>query len=126
MLDLMSLLISWVTLTVSLFAASKLLKGFTIKGGIGSHLGVAALYGFMLFAFGWCIHALLIMFSAGLALLPVLAFIARLTVGAVILLVTDKLTKRLTIDGFGTAFMAALIGAVTSAVAVWAYELLAS
>ncbi|MFK8000518.1 MAG: phage holin family protein [Polyangiales bacterium] len=118
----MSLLISWVTLTVSLFAASKLLKGFTIKGGVGSHLGVAALYGLMLFAFGWCIHGLLILLSAGLALLPLLSFVAQLMVGAILLLVTDKMSKRLTIDGFGTAFMAALIGALTSNAAVWAYE----
>lgn len=118
----MSLLISWATLTLSLFAASKLLKGFTIKGGVGSHLGVAALYGFMLFAFGWCIHGLLILLTLGTAMLPVLAFIARLTVGAILLLVTDKMTKRLTINGFGTAFMAAAIGAVTSGIAVWAYE----
>lgn len=117
----MQLLISWATLTLSLFAASKLLKGFTIKGGLGSHLGVAALYGFMLFAFGWCIHGLLIFMTLGTALLPILAFVARLTVGAIILLVTDKMTKRLTIDGFGTAFMAALIGAVTSGAAVWVY-----
>lgn len=121
----MSLLISWVTLTLSLFAASKLLKGFTIKGGVGSHLGVAALYGLMLFAFGWCIHGLLILLSAGLALLPLLSFVTQLIVGAILLLATDKLSKRLTIDGFGTAFMAALIGALTSNAAVWAYENLA-
>lgn len=114
----MSLLISWATLTLSLFAASKLLKGMTIKGGIGSHMGVAALYGILLFSFGWCLHLLIGALSFGL--LFIFTFLGRLLVGTILLMVTDKLSKHLTINGFGTAFMAALIGALASSAVEYA------
>ncbi|MFT5358025.1 MAG: putative membrane protein [Polyangiales bacterium] len=116
----MSLLISWATLTFSLFVASKLLKGMTITGGVGSHMGVAALYGVLLFAFGWCLHLIIGTLSFGL--LFIFTFLGRLLVGTILLMVTDKLSKHLTINGFGTAFMAALIGALTSSAAEYAYS----
>ena len=41
----MQLLITWVAMTVGFWVAASVLKGMTIKGGVGSHLIVSAIFG---------------------------------------------------------------------------------
>ncbi len=119
----MSLFVSWAALTISMFFASKLLKGMTIEGGVGSHLGVAALYGVLMFLFGFVLQFVLGVASMGILFL-LWSSLGRLIAGTILLVVADKLSKKLTIDGFGTAFAAAFITAVFSAGAQWALGLI--
>ena len=114
----MSLLITWVILTLGLFVASKVLDGMTIKGGIGSHLLVSALFGLLNVVLGGFLFHLIGIGTLGLGYL--LAFITRLIVTALMLVLVDKLSDRLKIKTFGTAFLAALIVSLVGTLAEWA------
>lgn len=106
----MSILVTWVIVTLGLYAASKLLDGFDIKGGIGSHLIVSALFGLLNAVLGWLLYVVIGIGTFGLGF--VLSFVTRLVVSALLLILVDRLSDRLKIKSFGIAFMAALIVAV--------------
>lgn len=106
----MHLLISWVALTLAFWVASLLLPGFKVKGGVLSHLVVAAIFGTLSFFLGWLLYAAIGLGTLGIGF--VLSFLTRLVVSTILLLGTDKLTDRLKIDGWKTAFLASLVMAV--------------
>lgn len=111
--NLVQILISWAALTIAFGAAAWLLPGVRIKGGIGSHVVVAAIFGALMFVFG---HALYLMIGLGtLGIGFLLGFLTRLVVGTLLLVVTDKLSKRLTVKDWKTALLAALIVSVVGA-----------
>jgi uncharacterized membrane protein YvlD (DUF360 family) len=114
----MALLITWIILTLGLFVASKVLDGMTIKGGIGSHLLVSALFGLLNVFLGGFLFHLIGIGTLGLGYL--FGFITRLIVTALMLVLVDKLSTRLTVKTFGTAFLAALIVSVVGTLAEWA------
>lgn len=118
-MPIIPLLVSWAALTIGLFLAAKILKGMTIHGGVGAHLMVSAVYGLLLFFLGGCLQFVLKVGSLGL--LALFSFLAQWIAGTILLIVTDKMTKSLKIDGIGTAALAALIAAVFSAVASWGF-----
>lgn len=101
------ILISWGALTVAMWAAARLLPSMEIRGGIGSHLLVSAGFGLLLTLTGWALH--LVLGVASFGLLFVFGFVARVLVGAIVLKITDALSERLRVDGFGTALLASLI-----------------
>src|SRR4051812_45778369 len=110
----MQLLITWVALSFAFFVAAKVLPGMKIKGGIGSHLIVSAIFGGLVFLVGWLLFTVIAIGTLGLGLL--LPFLTRLVVMTILLLVTDKLTSRLTVKGLMTAFFASLIVAVVGSI----------
>ena len=103
----MGLLATWATLTLSMFVATKVLPGLKIEGGIGSHFLVSALFGLVSFLAGWLLFVALGIATLGLGFL--FAFLTRLVVSAAMLMLTDRWSSKLSVDGFGTAFLAALI-----------------
>jgi putative membrane protein len=111
---MISLLVTWIALTVGMFVASKLLDGFQIKGGVGSHLVVSAVFGVLGALIGWALSFVIVVGTLGLATL--VPFLVRLLVMTILLLVTNRLTSRLSVKNFRTAFVAALIVAVVGAV----------
>lgn len=111
----MSILVTWLALTLAMWAAARLLPSMEIRGGVGSHLLVSAGFGLLMFFTGWLFH--LILGVASLGLLFLFSFIARVIVGAIVLKLTDAFTNRLRVDGIGTALIAALIIAVVGSVA---------
>lgn len=106
----MGLIISWVALSLSFWVASLLLPGFKIKGGVGSHFVVSAVFGALSFFLGWALYTAIGIGTLGIGFL--LSFLTRLVVATILLIATDKLSKRLTIDKASTAFLAALITSV--------------
>lgn len=103
----MGMLITWALYSAAMMLVAKLLKGFEIKGGIGGAIGVAALFGLLNWALSW-----LITFALGvltLSLAWALGVITQIFVVAIILKLTDALSSRLKINGFGVALVAAAI-----------------
>ncbi len=110
----MALLISWITVAIGLWIADRLLSNFEISGGWKSYALVAALLGVLQFLLGWLIYVVLGIATLGLGFL--FSFVTRLIVSAIVLLIADKLSRRLTIRGFVPALLAALIVALTGSV----------
>ena len=110
----MSMLISWLVLTFSFVVTSRLLDGFTLKGGLGSQLFVAAIFAILDVLLGGFLFVALGIGTLGLGFL--LSFLTRLVVGAILLKITDAMTSRLTVKSFGTAFVAALVMSVVASV----------
>lgn len=110
----MALLLSWITVAVGLWLADKLLPDFEITGGWKSYALVAALLGILQFLLGWLIYVVLGIATLGLGFL--FSFVTRLIASAIVLLIADKLSRRLTIRGFIPALFTAVIIAVTGSV----------
>lgn len=111
----MALLISWLTVAIGLWLADRLLPDFDIAGDWKSYALIAALLGVLQFLLGWLIYVVLGIVTLGIGFL--LSFITRLIVTAIVLLIVDKLSRRLTIRGFVPALLASVIIAVTGSVA---------
>ena len=112
----MSLLISWMILSVAVWATAAVLPGFHVKD-FKSALLVAALFGLLNFLLGWLLFAILTVVTLGLAWL--LAFITRWIINALLLKLTDRLTNHLSIDSFGWALGGALMISVVATVLQW-------
>ena len=111
----MALLVSWIAVAIGLWLADKLLPNFTITGDWKSYAVVAALLGVLQFLLGWLIYVVLGIVTLGLGFL--FGFITRLIVSAIVLLIADKPSKRLTIGGFVPALIASVIVALTGSAA---------
>lgn len=105
----MGIVVSWLVIALGLWVATKVLAGFKISGGAGSFLVVALLFAVLNFLLGWLLSLVIVIGSLGLALLPIIRFIAQLVVGALVLKLADALSDRLHIAAFKDAFWAALI-----------------
>lgn len=105
----MGIIVSWLVIAAGLWVATRVVKGFQIAGGAGSYLVVALLFAVINFFLGWFLSLIIVIGSLGLALLPIINFIAQLVVGAIVLKIADALSDRLQIASFKTAFFAALI-----------------
>lgn len=107
----MSLVLSWVILSVAVWITAVVLPGFHVKS-FGSAFMVAALYGVLNFLLGWILFAVFAVATLGLAWL--LAFLTRWIINAILLTLTDKLTDALKIDSFawalGGAFLMSVLG----------------
>lgn len=102
----MGLLISWLILTVVVLVTAAIIPGFRVRG-LGDALLAAALIGVLNTLLGWLLFVLIGIGTLGLGFL--LAFVTRWIVDAIVLKIADALTARLTIGGFGTALLAALV-----------------
>lgn len=108
------LLLTWAATAVAFFIASKALKGVKIEGGVGTHFVLAAVYGLLMASLGFlCLKPLFHMVTLGTFWVLGLSALINLAVATVVIAVTDKLSKRLTITGFGSAFFVALILSAT-------------
>lgn len=110
----MALLVSWIAVALGLWLADKVLPDFEITGDWKSYALVAALLGVLQFFLGWLIYVVLGIATLGLGFL--FSFLTRLIVTAIVLLIADKLSRRLTIRGFIPALLAAVIVALTGSV----------
>ncbi|MAQ18294.1 MAG: hypothetical protein CMN30_26295 [Sandaracinus sp.] len=109
---ILNLLITWVVTALAFFIAAKALKGMKIQGGVGTYFVLAFVYGALMVMIGWCLTGVLHLATLGFFLLTGLSAVIRLVVMTLVLAATDKLSKRLSIDGLGTAFFAAVIMAL--------------
>ena len=112
----MNLILSWLIMTLAVWATAALLPGFHLKSAKSAIL-VAAILGILNFLLGWILFAIFTVFTLGLAWL--LAFITRWIINAILLKLTDALTDHLKIDGFGWALVGALVISVVSSLGHW-------
>lgn len=113
----MSTALSWLALAAGVFLATVLLDDVKVKGGFGSYMIIAAIFGVLNFFLGWLLFVL-IGFST-LLLGFVFAFVTRLVVDALLLMLTSKLSSRLEVRGFGTALIAAFVMSAVGTGAEW-------
>jgi putative membrane protein len=102
----MSLLISWLILTVAVWATASVLPGFHVKDFKGA-LIVSAIFGLLNFVLGWLLFLALTVATLGLAWL--LACVTRWLINALLLKLTDQLTDHLKIDSFAWALAGAFV-----------------
>ncbi len=112
----MNVLLSWLVLSLAVWATAVLLPGFRVKS-FGSAILVAALFGILNFLIGWLFFVVFTIATLGLAWL--LAFITRWIINAIILKLVDAFTDQLTIDGFGWALGGALVMSAVGTLAEW-------
>jgi len=115
-----SIAISWAVATLAMWAASHFLDGIEIKGGVLGHVITAGVFGLLNVLVGWLLFMVLGLATMGLGF--VFAFITRLVVTAIVLKITDAVSSKLTVSGFGTALVAALIMSVVTGVTEWALQ----
>ncbi|TVP42647.1 MAG: phage holin family protein, partial [Gemmatimonadales bacterium] len=102
----MSLLLSWLILSLAVWITAVVLPGFHVKS-MGSAFIVAAIFGILNVLIGWLFFVIIGIATLGIGFL--LAFLTRWLVNAILLKITDAVTDRLTIDSFGWALLGALM-----------------
>jgi putative membrane protein len=112
----MSLLISWLILSLAVWVTAAVLPGFHVKD-FKSAVIVAAIFGLLNFVLGWLLFVVFTVATLGIAWL--LAFITRWIINALLLQLTDVLSTRLKIDSFGWALGGALMISIVAAVVQW-------
>lgn len=110
----MEFLLAWFILALGVFAAAKLIPGVHVPD-FWDAVVVAAIFGVLNFFLGYLFFILLGFATLGIGFL--LFFITRLVVNAILLKITDALTPRMTIDGFGNALLAAFVISVVGVLA---------
>ena len=108
----MSLLISWLILSLAVWVTAAVLPGFHVKD-FKSAIIVAAIFGLLNFFLGWLLFVVFTVATLGLAWL--LAFITRWIINAILLKLTDRLSDRVRIDSFGWALGGALVISIVAA-----------
>jgi putative membrane protein len=108
---LKSLLIRWALIAVAFAITAKLLDGMTVSGGFWAYVWVSAIFGLVNAFIGTFLRIVTIP-------LTIITFgLFAIIVNAIVLEITDALTKHLTINSFfWTAIWAAIILAVVSVV----------
>jgi putative membrane protein len=109
----MGLLVAWLVLSVAVWATAAVLPGFHVKDFKGA-LIVALLFGLLNFLLGWLLFTVFTIATLGLAWL--FAFLTRWVINALLLMLTDRLSEHLKIDGFKWALLGALIISIISTV----------
>jgi putative membrane protein len=110
----MAVLVSWLVLSLAVWATSRLVRGFEVRGGAAGAIVVGALFGVLHWALGRLFFAVLVVGTLGLGYL--LAFVTRWVVSAILLKLVDALTDKLTIRTWGTALVAAAVMSLLAAV----------
>ena len=112
----MRLILSWLILSLAVWVTAAILPGFHIKG-VKSAIIVAAIFGVLNFLLGWLLFGVFTVATLGIAWL--LAFITRWIINAILLVLTDKLTDHLKIDGFRWALGGALVMSLVGTLGEW-------
>jgi putative membrane protein len=111
---MLSLLLSWLVLSLSVYVVSELLPGVILRKPADAII-VAALLGIVNLLIGWLLFFVIGVVTLGIGFL--LAFVTRWIVGAIILMLVAAMTERLEVRGFGTALLAALLMSLIGTVA---------
>ena len=109
----MRLLISWLILSVAVWATAAILPGFKVKDFKAAVI-VALLFGLLNFFLGWLLFTVFTIATLGLAWL--FGFLTRWLINALLLMLTDAVSDHLKIDGFKWAVLGALVISIISAV----------
>ncbi len=100
------MLTTWAVYTVALWATSRVLPGFELRGGFTGALAVGAIYGLLNLLLGWLLYVVIGVATLGIGFL--IGFATRFVVTTILLVVTDAVSERLEIAGWRTAALGAL------------------
>jgi putative membrane protein len=109
LLAIVRVLYNWMVMTAAVWAATALVPGINVSGGLPTYLVVSVIFGLVNAVLGPLLY---------LAAFPLNALTfgaSALVVNGVLLAVTAGLSERLAIDGLGTAVLGALVIAVVAA-----------
>ena len=105
-----ALLLKWLILAVAVWVTAALVSGITVDGGVGTYFLIAFVFATVNVLLGSILRLLtfpLIALTLGIFSLVITAFM---------LLVTDWLMDSFDVDGFGPAFLGALVIAIVSTI----------
>ena len=114
----MSIVMSWLILSLAVWITAAVLPGFHLKNA-KSALLVAVIFGVLNFFLGWLFFAVFTVATLGLAW--VFAFLTRVLINAILLKLTDAVTDHLRIDGFGWALAGALMMSAIGTIGQWLF-----
>ena len=110
----MSIVWSLLILTGAVWVAAAILPGIRVRS-FWDAIVVSIIFGLVNFFFGWLLFVFIGLATVGLGF--IFSFVTRLVVSALMLMLTNALTDRLDVRGFGWAFAGAFVIAVLSGVA---------
>ncbi len=113
----MSILLSWLTLSLALWITAMLVPGFEVRGVKGA-LVVGAVFGVLKWTLGWLIFTVIGISTLFIGF--IFFFITWWIVSAILLKMTDMLTESLSIDSFRTALIGAAVLSVLSTLETYA------
>jgi len=116
----MSILLSWLVLSVSVWLTSILLPGFGVKG-FGGAIRIAAIFGILNWAIGKLIFGLIVVATLFIGYL--LSFVTRVIVNAILLKITDAVSDSINIKSFGHAILGAILMSGIGTAAEWLLHL---
>jgi uncharacterized membrane protein YvlD (DUF360 family) len=108
-----NILLSWLTASLGLFIAAKLLDGVRLASFVDA-IWAGALLGLLQALLGTLIFVLLGISTLGIGFL--LWFVTRWIAAAIVILITAALSSRLEVRGFFSALITAFIVAITGSV----------
>jgi putative membrane protein len=114
------LLLQWLILSLAFWLTAKVVPGFHVRS-LGDAIVVAAVFGIVNFLLGTLLYYVLGIVTLGIGFL--LSLLTHWIVNAILLKVTDGLTRRLEVRSFGTALLAALVMSVLGKLGVYAMNL---
>jgi putative membrane protein len=114
------LLLQWLILSLAFWLTAKVVPGFHVRS-LGDAIVVAAIFGVVNFLLGTLLYYVLGIATLGIGFL--LSLLTHWIVNAILLKITDGLTRRLEVRGFGTALIAALVMSVLGKLGVYAMHL---
>jgi uncharacterized membrane protein YvlD (DUF360 family) len=114
---LVSLLIPWLSASLGLFVASRVLRGVRLAT-VGDALWAGALLALVNWGLHWLLFVALGIATLGIGFL--FWFITNWIVAAFVVLITARLSSRLSVDGFWPALVTAFIVSVAESVVRWA------
>ncbi|HMI82630.1 MAG TPA: phage holin family protein [Polyangiaceae bacterium] len=114
------LLVQWLILSLAFWLTAKVVPGFHVRS-LGDAIVVAAVFGIVNFLLGTLLYVVLGVATLGIGFL--LSLITHWIVNAILLKVTDGLTHRLEVRGFGTALIAALVMSVLGKLGIYAMNI---
>ncbi|MEY4024201.1 MAG: hypothetical protein RLZ23_1162 [Actinomycetota bacterium] len=112
----MKLLVRWGALAVAIWAVAAWLPGITVSGGFSSYLKVALVFGLVNTFIGSFLKLLTL--PAVLLSLGLFAFV----INAAMLMLTDKWTESLTVDGFWWAVLGSFLISIISTIVNNAFQ----
>jgi putative membrane protein len=102
----LAFLLNWLVLSVAFLITAKVVPGIRLSG-LWDAIVVAAIFGVLNFFLGKLLYLFIGIATLGLGFL--LSFLLHWFVNAILLKITDALTSRLEVQGFGTALVGALV-----------------
>ena len=116
----MHLLLQWFILSLAFWLTAKVVPGFRVAG-LGDAVVVAAVFGIVNFLLGTILYWALGIMTLGIGFL--LSIVTHWIVNAILLKITNGLTRRLEVRSFGTALVAALVMSILGRVGIYLMDI---